>query len=153
MTNSKIKLIKINRYATKPEEYASLTDNAQIRIQARRRIGTRDSDDVPIIETWWIQTDLLAYIPAWDLKNIHKGRDKAVINPQSDFYPSWWYRPWKQHKNQIQTLTIARSSFDIHPDDYQQLKVICLQIREQIGKEFLLSRHGLAWGWKDFKII
>ena len=153
MTNSNRKFIQINRHATKPEEYAAITDNARIRIQARRRIGTRDDDLSAIIEEWWVETDLLAYLPAWNPEDEKKGRDYAVITPQPDFYPSWWYRPWKQHKNQIQTLTRARSSFDIHPDDYRELKVTCFWIREQIGKEFLLGRHGLAWGWKDFKII
>lgn len=153
MINSNIKFIQINRHATKLEEYAAITDNARIRIQARRRIGTRDEDGAAIVEQWWTQTNLVAYIPAWDIKNIQKGRDYAVISPQPDFYPSWWYRPWKQHKNQIQTLTCARSSFDIHPDDYRELKATCLLIREQIEKDFLIGRYGLAWGWKDFQII
>ncbi|MEH2224944.1 MAG: hypothetical protein V7L03_17675 [Nostoc sp.] len=150
---SNIKLIQINPHTTKKEEYAAITANARIKIKARKRIGTRDDDRTAIIEEWWVETDLLAYLPAWDLEDIQKGRDYAVIIPQPDFYPSWWYQPWEWQKNQRQLLTRARSSMDIHPNDYQQLKASCHKIREQIAKEFLISRNGLAWGWKDFKII
>lgn len=153
MIKSNIKLIQINSHATKPEEYAAIAVDARIKIRARRRIGTRSDDLSAIVEEWWAETDLLAYLPAWDQEDVQKGRDYAVITPQPDFYPSWWYQPWHWQKNQGHMLTRARSSFDIHPDDHQKLKAGCTKIREQIGKEFLISRHGLAWGWKDFKII
>jgi hypothetical protein len=146
-------LIEFNPLATRLEDYAVIARNAKIRIKARKRIGTRDDDGTAIIEEWWAETDLLAYLPAWDLEDIQKGRDYAVITPQADFYPSWWYQPWEWQKNQRQLLTRARSYADIYPDDYRQLLAECNRIREKIGKEFLISRHGLAWGWKDFKIV
>ena len=143
-----MKLISIESCATE-NQYASITPDAKIRIKARKRIGTRDDDGTPIIEEWWVETDLLAYLPAWDIEDVQKARDYAVIVPQSEFCPSWWYKPW-EYKNK--KFTRARSSMDIHPDDYLQLKPVCGHIREQIGREFLISRHGLAWGWKDFKL-
>jgi len=142
-----MKLINIEPYATE-NQYASISPDAKIRIKARKRIGTRDDDGTAIIEEWWVETDLIAYLPAWDIEDIQKARDYAVIVPKQDFYPSWWYKPWDQNKR----FTRARSCMDIHRDDYLQLKPVCEHIREQIGKEFLISRHGLAWGWQDFQL-
>ncbi|MDF5740055.1 MULTISPECIES: hypothetical protein [unclassified Nostoc] len=89
MIKSNIKLIEINPHATKPEKYAVIAADARIQVKARKRIGTRDDDGTEIIEEWWAQTDLLAYLPAWDLEDIQKERDYAVITPQTEFYPSF----------------------------------------------------------------
>ncbi|MFN6462479.1 MAG: hypothetical protein RMZ41_011600 [Nostoc sp. DedVER02] len=145
-------LIEFNPLATRLEDYAVIARNAKIRIKARKRIGTRDDDSTAIIEEWWATTDLLAYLPAWDYEDRQKGRDYAVIAPQSEFYPSWWYKSWEWHKNQTQELTRARSSFDIHPDDYAQLLSCCTRLLDKLSKPFLISRSGIFWNWQDFKI-
>lgn len=129
-----MKLITINPLTKSLNEYAFINPNAKIRIKARKRIGTRDDNGTPIIEEWWVETDLLAYIPAWDLEDVQKARDYAVIVPQPEFYPSWWYQPWKYQKHQNKKLTCARSSIDIHAEDYLQLKPVCERIREKIAK-------------------
>ena len=147
-----MKLIQINSHATKLEDYAAIAVDARIKVVGRRRIGVRDIDGRPILEEWLSETDLLAYIPAWDPKDIHKLRDYAVFAPQGDFYPTPWFRRWMVEHNYPGHLTYAGKGC-IHPDHYQELRVTCRRIREQIKKEFLISRHGLAWGWKDFKVM
>ena len=144
-----MKLINIELYTTNLNQYASITPDAKIKIKARKRIGTRDDDGTAIIEERWVDTDLLAYIPAWDIEDVQKARDYAIVKAHPEFCPSWWYKPWEY---QNKKFTRARSLIDIHEDDYLQLKPVCERIREKIGREFLISQHGLAWGWQDFQL-